>query len=153
MGAAIDIDPHEALMTCVRIAAGEVAYCTQKIATLHEDDALGHPETRTVREFTNDDGQVYETEERKFAPVAVHVWISVRQGALDRLARYSKMALDAGVEERKVRLAEQWGERLARLLHNVLEDLDLTPKQKKRAPEVIQRHLLGMERTAGALEG
>lgn len=152
MGAEVDIEPHEALMLCVRIAAGEVAYCTRKIAELTHEEATGHPVTRTVSEFTGDDGQVYETEQTKHAPIELNIWIRVRQEALDRLAKFAKMALDAGVEERKVRMAEQWGERLARLLAGILEDLNLTPKQKKIAPDVIQGHLLSMERTAGLLE-
>src|SRR4051812_32041667 len=83
--------------------------------------------------------------EESAGPPELHVWIRVRQMALDRHARYAKMAIDAGVEERRVQLAERWGDDLARMLGNVLEDLNLTPAQAKKAPEIIRRNLISIE--------
>ena len=40
MGTAIEIAPAEALAQCVYIAAGEVAYCTMRIAQLDEEDVV-----------------------------------------------------------------------------------------------------------------
>jgi hypothetical protein len=63
----------------------------------------------------------------------------------DRLARTSKMALDAGVAERQVRMAERYAELLARLIQGILSDLNLNKQQKAATPEVVRRHLLALE--------
>src|ERR1700761_465401 len=36
MGVGLDVDPHEALLTCVRIPAGEIASCSALIAELEK---------------------------------------------------------------------------------------------------------------------
>lgn len=121
MGEALDVDPHEALITCVRIAAGEVAYCSTQIATLEQ-----------------------ATESTMFGQV-LDIWIVTRQKALASLAKYSKMALDAGVAERQVQLAERYGEMLATLISGILGDLELSAKQQKAAPVIVTKHLQSLE--------
>lgn len=129
MGAAMDMDPHEALLWCVRIAAGEVQYASERVAELSQEDAVG-PVTERVSEVQ--------------AP-AVHIWIDVRQKALGSLAKYSKMAIDAGVAERQVQLAERYGEMIASLIGGILGDLKLTKAQKDAAREIVPRRLQALE--------
>jgi hypothetical protein len=50
-------------------------------------------------------------------------------------------ALKAGVEERFVKLAESQGALLASVIKAILGDLDLTPEQAAKAPDVAARHL------------
>jgi hypothetical protein len=50
----------------------------------------------------------------------LNIWIRARQDALERLAKYAKMAIDAGVAERHVRVAERYGELLAELVGGIL---------------------------------
>jgi hypothetical protein len=126
MGEALDIEPHEALITCVRIAAGEVAYCSREIAGLEK-----------------------ATEPTAFGAV-LNIWIKTRQVAMAQLAKYSKMALDAGVAERQVQLAERYGEMLATLISGILGDLELTKKQQKAAPAIVTTHLQLLEGAQGA---
>ena len=52
---------------------------------------------------------------------------------VDRAARVAKMALDAGIEERLVRLAEGQAALIVQTLRNVLAQLDLTPEQLEQA--------------------
>lgn len=52
---------------------------------------------------------------------------------VDRAARVAKMALDAGIEERLVRLAEGQATLIVQTLRNVLAQLDLTPEQLAKA--------------------
>jgi len=59
----------------------------------------------------------------------------------DRCVRYAKTAHDMGIAEREVRLAEQQGQLLAAAVQNILGDLDLTPEQQGRVPDVVGRHL------------
>lgn len=145
MGVALDIDPHEALLQCVRITAGEVAYTTMKIEELTEDDAIGQPESSREHEELDREGDVHMLEERSKSPVELNIWIRVRQAAVGSLARYSKMALDAGIAERQVRMAEQHGDALANVLSGVFEDLQLTDDQRQRAPAILRSHLMQLE--------
>jgi hypothetical protein len=69
---------------------------------------------------------------------------------MDRLARFSKMALDAGVAEKQVRIAERHGEELAKVIGAALSELNLTPEQRKLAPEVIRKHLTPLESSTSA---
>lgn len=146
MGPAIDVDPMEALLWCVRIAAGEVAYATMKINLLESGEELVRPEENTHRTAWGDKGESFE--ETKLSPVQLHIWIQARHHALDRLARYSKMALDAGVAERQVRLAESAGDELAVAIRHILDNLLLTAEQEKRAPEIVREAMEKLERTA-----
>lgn len=143
MGAPIDIDPHEALIYCVQQTAGEVFYATRKIASLNEEEELQRPTVITDRVGSKDG----YTETKELA-LDLHIWIRVRQEAMDRLARYSKMALDAGVDERRVAIAENAASVLAPILQLVFEDLKLTKDQLKRAPSILERRLLAIEGTA-----
>jgi hypothetical protein len=63
---------------------------------------------------------------------------------IDRSAKHAKLALDAGVEERKVRIAEQQGELIPQVIRSVLGDLGLNSKQQSEAPAIVRRHLLAL---------
>ena len=58
---------------------------------------------------------------------------------IDRSAKHAKLALDAGVEERKVRIAEQQGELIAQVIRSILGDLGLNKKQQTDAPAIVRR--------------
>lgn len=66
----------------------------------------------------------------------------------DRIVRYAKVAHDMGIAEREVKLAEQQGQLLARVITQVLGDLELSPVQQAKAPSVIRTRL----RAAAELE-
>lgn len=121
MGEEMDIEPHEALLWCVRLAAGEIKYATTQIAGLEQ-----------------------ATESTAFG-AKLNIWIEVRQRASERLASFSKMALAAGVAERQVALAERYGDMIATLVGGILGDLKLTAGQQKKAPAVVRRHMALLE--------
>lgn len=62
---------------------------------------------------------------------------------LDRAAKLAKTALDAGVQERQVRLQEAQGALVAGLFRAVFADplLALNPAQAAAAPRIAARHL------------
>lgn len=144
MGAPMDIDPYDALQWCVRIAAGEVRYFTERVAALQRKALAGPVVTTTHRR----DSDGFAQREQVERPAELNIWIRARQDALDRLAKFSKMAADAGVAERQVRLAEGHGEMLARFIGAVLDDLRLSERQLKRAPDSVRKHLAAIESTA-----
>jgi hypothetical protein len=120
-GAPADVDPATVLLWVVQATAGHAAWLGRKIADL--DSVSKSPEA--------------------------HVLIQMYGEERDRLTRASQAALDSGVAERQVRLAEQWGELIAGVMVRVFDKLRLNPAQQKRAPEIVQRVLLSAERRQG----
>lgn len=135
-----DVKPHDALLMCVRIAAAEVAYYSHMIAELDPDDVMGRPMKEAVAS-TKD----YHTVVDLQLPPELNVWVRARGAALERLAKHSKMAIDAGIEERLVSMAEKVGNRLAATIEAILGQLDLTPAQMRRAPQAIRSQLMLLE--------
>lgn len=123
LGIPIEMSPIDALMWCIRITAGEIQWYSERMAELKEHEWI----------------------EDTFVGKQLHMYARNRTVAIDRLAKYSKWAVDSGIAERAMRLAESYGEQLYVLLHGVLEDLELTPGQRAKAPEIITRHLMAME--------
>src|SRR4051794_2723097 len=112
-GDELPVDPGEALLWMLRLSSGHVAWLRQELAAM---------EDRTTFD----------------AQVAMRLYGDER----DRVARVAKAALDAGVAERMVRIAEEYGELLAKLIGGILGDLRLTREQRDLAADVVPRRLL-----------
>jgi hypothetical protein len=69
------------------------------------------------------------------------VWLGLYQRERKHLVDVSKAAISAGIEERRVRLAESHGQLLAQVVRGVLADLNLTLEQQSLVPSVVPRHL------------
>lgn len=147
MGLPIEVSPMEALLHCVYTAAGEVVYATEKIMELTDDESIINPEKVVEEDGYNAHGPVGRTQHVKDFP-QLNIWIRVRHECMDRLSRYSKMALDAGVEERLVRAAEGMATLLMPAIQGFLDDLRLTAAQRKRAPALLKKHLSPLESPA-----
>lgn len=85
----------------------------------------------------------------KYTPnIYVRQWMSERK----HLAAVAKDCLAVGLKEREVKLAEQQGELIHRILSSVFADdaLGLTAEQKVKAPALAARHLslVGMKESA-----
>lgn len=133
MGAPLSIEPQDAILECIRIAAGEVAYSSERIAELEVADAIGPVMTRMERSAETD------VEEVREGPPALHIWIVIRQQAMDRLVAYSFAALKAGIEERRVRVAEQQGMLLAQAIQGILRELGVSDKPEVAG--IVRKHL------------
>jgi hypothetical protein len=142
MGTAVDVEPHEALLWAIRLAAGEVAYCDAQISRLHEDELFERPLRQTYMQMPSG---AFDLVEEKRDPEIVSRWAHLRKDAADRMARYAKMAIDAGIDERRVAVAERVADILAPLLENLAEDLSLTAKQRAKLPDVLGTRLRALE--------
>jgi hypothetical protein len=131
-----EIDPDEVLPRTIRLTWGAVQWCASVIgqteyalAAARAGDELGGDEK--VK-------RVISLGKRLLALQAVYGdWI-------DRAAKHAKLALDAGIEDRKVRLAEMEAQLVADVVKGVLDDLNLTPEQKAIAPEVVRGRLMSV---------
>lgn len=134
----LDIEPHEALLQCVQIAAGWVRYAFERLNELGAGDLVGPVvTTRPLKEEKGAESRSERVEEH--GPPAVHIWLKVHGEWSDRLVGYAKIALAAGVEERRVRIAEGQAEILAEFAKNLLRDVGIDPASEK-AREVMGRN-------------
>lgn len=131
MGMPLEINPYDALIWCVRIAAGEVKWLTERMDELQQKDWL--EDTLFGKQF--------------------HLYYRERKGRMDMLARYSQIAISLGIAERSVRLAEMHGEMIARLVKGIEQDLvdqlQLTAAQMEIWntiwPQTVRRQLILIE--------
>ena len=122
-GQPMEIDPDQALLGEVHRTAGVVQFLEQLIG-----------EQVQVQDI------LYITEEG-YKPRAWHeMWLKERA----HLAKVAKMTLEAGVQERAIKLAEEQGALLANVIKAILGDLELTPAQRAQAPEIVHRHLMAV---------
>lgn len=139
------VDPFDAVLRMLYKAAGWEAFCTRKVVELEESTLLVDHER--VTQTTGGDGstRVERTNER-----ALHIWIVEQQRARAEVARLAKIAIDAGVAERYVRVAEHTADLIARFIDGVFDDLGLTAAQLEKAPTIVRRHLQLLEQPSAA---
>ncbi len=112
LGAPIDVEPHQALMGVLKVTAGHVAWLAGEVQRLEDlEDGMA----RGI--------------------------VSLYSDERDRLARVAKACLDANIDEREVKLAEQQMEMIASLISAVVEDLGLTPKQRNLVGPSLRKHM------------
>ncbi|NUO96770.1 MAG: hypothetical protein HOW59_02445 [Nonomuraea sp.] len=143
LGARRDIHPAEALLELVHWTAGEVDYWRAKVVELADtdEDALTWGVTR-VKDGGDDRGTTEEA--------GPNVAYRMLTDASNRLAAYAAAALKAGVEERRVRLAEKQGALVADVIRGILTDLHLTPEQELLVGTVVPNRLRQLAATEGA---
>jgi hypothetical protein len=117
-GESIHIEPTEALLAVLHLSAGHLRWIKDEVAATTDNDSF---DARVLMRMFDDER--------------------------DRVARIAKAAIDAGVAERQVRLAEEYGELLAGLLRRIFDDRDLglTTKQRAQLPDVLRRHLSALD--------
>lgn len=134
-GLPVDVSPTDALLNEVKWAAGHVAWLRDRVQEL-EQDALKWGKTKTEDHRATEFPGVNTTE-----AAAPNVWLELYARERKHLLDVCRAAIAAGIEERRVRLAEQQGALLASVIRAILDDLGLTPEQQAKAPEIAARHL------------
>jgi hypothetical protein len=117
-GEPIPVQPGEALLHMLWMSYGSVVWLQQQIEQ-HAD----------MRSFE------------------ARVDIQSHKEERDRVARIAKAALDAGVAERQIKLAERYAHMLANVIRAILSDpeLALTREQQAMTPAVVRRHLVQLD--------
>lgn len=117
---ALEMTPWEGLLWAVRIAAGRVAFCEAKLSTADCDEDL-EPNGRLIH------------------------WVKQAELWHEKLARVSKLAVDAGVAERLVRQVELEASLMLRATTLTLDELGLGEEDRSRALGIMSRNLLALE--------
>lgn len=122
MGLPREIPPEQALMEEVYRSAGVVAWVGEQVSGLQVQDVFHLTDMGTLP----------------------RAWVDVYRREREHLAKVAKMAIDAGIAERHVRIAEEQGRMLAAAIQKILGDLNLTPEQAAQAPKIVRRHLTAL---------
>ena len=131
-GSPIDTTPSEALLDAVKWTAGYVAWLRDKVAEIPSDEAVVFGLTRE-KEGGDDRGTTYEAKP--------NAWVELLGTWHDRLVRICAEAIKAGVEERRVRMAESQGALVADVIRRILADLNLSREQQEMVGVVVPNHL------------
>lgn len=112
----VDTTPEQALLDEVKRAAGMVAFYQARIIEIDEGDRGALIWGITKEKLGGDDeGQTSEA--------APNVWLKLFNEERDRLVRVAAAAIKAGIEERRVKLAESEGVLVASVLRRILDEM------------------------------
>lgn len=135
LGLPIDVDPGKALLDEIHWTAGHVAWLRDKVQE-QEAEQLVWGRTQTDQGI-GPQGPVDTTTEK----AGPSVWYELYLKERDHLAKVCALALRAGIEERKVKLAESQGLLVADAIRRILGALGLTPEQQQLVPVIVPREL------------
>jgi len=134
-GQPINITPEEAIMQELHRTAGIVNWLEGKLNqqsdNAQSDDGITayHPKTG----------------------VKQSVWMDMYQNERDRLAQVAKTAASMGIAQRQIQIVEEQGRMLAAVITKLLNHptLELTPKQRVHAPDIIRQLLMELPSSTG----
>jgi hypothetical protein len=142
-----DIDPHEALLEEVHRTAGHVAWLAEQVRGI-EPDALTWGRTSAVDKGAGEFPGI-DTTHAAVPPVLLELYLRERR----HLVEVCKAAIAAGVEERRVRLAERQGIELAGVFRRVMGRLALTAEQLALAPRLFSEEISALMDSQKVIEG
>lgn len=130
-----DIDPGAALLEEIRIAHAHVRWLRGQVAELS-------PHELTWGRTQHEEGIGAEGPIDKTTEAAKpSVWYELYSKEREYLVKVSAAALKAGIEERKIRMAEQQGELVAVVLKEIFGALNLTTAQQSLLPTIVPQAL------------
>lgn len=130
-----DISPTEALLEEVRYTAGHVAWLREKVAEL-EDEQLVWGVTEQVDKQASEFRGTDTTEAAR-----PNIWLELYYRERKHLVDVTKAAISAGIEERRVKLAEAQGALLNGVIKRILARLSLSSEQSALLPVVVPEEL------------
>lgn len=127
LGAPRNIDPGVALLEEVHRTAGHVAYLEDKVRGLEESELVWGTVMEVEESRSGGQGGDYELS-RKENRAVINQWWDLYARERRHLAQVALAAVKAGIEERRVRLAERGVDALEFALSAALTDLGLDPR-------------------------
>lgn len=131
----INASPSEALLDLVHWTSGEVAYWRARVEEIAAENPKALTSGLTTATEETDPAGLKTT--KRTVESQPHVTYRMLVDAQERLARYAAAALRAGIEERRVQLAEQQGALIAGAITRILDALNLTPTQTALIPQIV----------------
>lgn len=134
LGLLIEISPEQALLDEVQRCAGMLAFYQARVEEIADTgvNSLVWGLTK-VKVGGEDGGETFEA--------ARSVWLQLFNEERDRLVKVCAAALRAGIEERRVKLAEQQGILVAAVIRRILTRLNLNEAQLGLVATVVPEEL------------
>lgn len=142
LGLPVDIDPTEALLQEVRRTAGHVAWLAERVQALDEDDLTWGRVQHD--EGIGPEGPIDKTTHKAGGHAVYQLYLTERE----HLAKVSALAIKAGVDQRRIELAEAQALQVAGLIRRVLAGIHLTPAQQEAAHAVVVTELRALDQGA-----
>jgi hypothetical protein len=117
LGVPLGVHPIEALSNLVAEANGSVAFLRNRVQELGDEILVRGP----------------------YGEMRPNVFLELYGQWSERLARFVKLSIDVGLDERRVRIEEQQAEVIAEVFNLMLADLGLADDPRARAS--LARHL------------
>lgn len=144
-GLPVDIGPHEALLEEIARTNGHVQFLVGVIRSLSPNTLVfGVSGTTAEQKKGVDAGKVTAWESLSVSEsAAVNVWLALYHQERKHLVDVCKAAIGCGIEERRVRVAEQTGVLLAEIVRAIIRDpeLGIPAERQDAAFTVAARHL------------
>jgi hypothetical protein len=121
----VEVTPGQALAGVLHMAAGQLTWVSMRVAELKDEQIVGE--------------------------MGVDPLVRFQRAIMLDVAKYAKIAHEAGIDERLASLAEEQTLMVARLIESVAGDLDLTPEQKAKLGPAVRTHLSLLQ--GGVIEG
>ena len=137
-----DIDPGQALLNEIQISHAHVQWLRSKVAEIEPDELVWG--TTKTEEGIGAQGPVDMT----IQEAGFNTWYQLYTKEREHFAKITSLALKAGIEARKIALAEQQGTLVATAIQRILTGLNLTQTQAKLIPTLVPAAL--RELTTGA---
>jgi len=135
LGSPVDVDPAKALLDEIAVTYGHVQWLRSKVQELSPGELVwGVTQTDNG---VGPQGPVDMTTEKS----APNVWYSLYMTEREHLVKVSAAALRAGIEERRIKIAEDQGNMVAAVLQRILAALNLSPEQWAEVPTIVPREL------------
>lgn len=142
----VGITPEEALLGELERTAGAVQWLEERIGTMQPESLVwGRHQAKQLgaRQLVDEDERaeiiadmgrdLYEITEQAGLSAWVQLYLKERM----HLTKIAAIAIKAGLEERKINLAERQGSQLRVVLTTVFAELQLTDAQMQRVPEIL----------------
>ncbi|MEO5317609.1 hypothetical protein PV761_03310 [Arthrobacter sp. CC3] len=135
LGLPVDIDPAKALLDEIAWSHAHVQWLRGKVQELKAGELVwGVTQTD---QGVGPQGMVDMTTEKS----APNVWYQMYLTEREHLVKVSAAALRAGIEERRIKIAEDQGNLVAAVLQRILAALNLSPEQWAEVPTIVPREL------------
>lgn len=148
----VDVDPITHLLDSLHRAAALVEVWGQMAAAIDDRAELEAEQLRGTLSYREDKrlSSPYELEVSshdrmlvldRHGQASVHPYVVQYERALDRRAKFAKLAIDAGIAERQVRIAEKQGQQIAQAITHVFEKLgiEITPAVSETIGEELRK--------------
>ena len=135
-----NVDPHTALLEELARSAGHVEWLRAQVAEL-EHDGVRSAQTQMIGPV----GGAHDA----WPEYRPNVWIEMYNRERSHLAKVAKLCIDVGIEERRVRMAEQQGQLLAGVIKAILSDLGVL--NNPETPKIVRKHLMTLSSGAEVL--